>query len=66
VNFARGEGLHQDSTVDARIEGHDAYVSSFPNEIFSVIIPLLIGVVGVSFQIYFAARAITARRRGRA
>ena len=63
VNFSDGEGLHQDSTVDARIEGDNAYVSSFPNEIFSVIIPLLLGVVGISFQIYFAARAITAHRR---
>jgi hypothetical protein len=67
VFFPDGEGLHDGSTVDARIEGDDAYVRSFPNEVFSVIIPLLIGVVGVSFQIYFAARAITTRRRrGRA
>jgi hypothetical protein len=63
VYIANGEGHYAGDTVDARVEGHDAYVNSVPNEIFSVIIPLLIGVVGISLQTYYGRKALTTRRR---
>jgi hypothetical protein len=43
VQFKSGEGLQKDSTVDAYIQGDQAYVGSFPNEVYSTIIPLLLG-----------------------
>jgi hypothetical protein len=43
VQFKTGEGLQKDSTVDAYIQGDQAYVGSFPNEVYSTIIPLLLG-----------------------
>ena len=55
VQFKPGEGLQIDSTVDAYIQGDQAYVGSFPNEVYSTIIPLLLGCCRARQIIWLAA-----------
>jgi hypothetical protein len=58
VQFKSGEGLQKDSTVDAYIQGDQAYVASFPNEVYSTIIPLLLGGAAVPVQIVWLAAVV--------
>jgi hypothetical protein len=59
VSFADGEGLTQGSTVDAHVHGNDAIASSLPNEVFSVVIPIVVGCgcVGVGVMFFRSWRA---------
>jgi hypothetical protein len=58
-----GEGLQKDSTVDAYIQGDQAYVGSFPNEVYSTIIPFLLGGAAVPVQIIWLAAVVVSYRR---
>lgn len=56
VFFPDGEGLHVGSTVDAHIRGGNAFVSTYPNMVFSVIIPLLLGCAALGVVIHSLIR----------
>jgi hypothetical protein len=63
VRFPNGEGLAAGSTVDAHIQGDQAFVSTFPNEVFSVIIPTLLGCVSLYCLVYVLRREFGAASR---
>ncbi|MBB5163721.1 hypothetical protein [Mycobacterium sp. AZCC_0083] len=52
VWFPDGEGLNNGDTVDTHIQGNQAFVSTYPNMVFSVIIPLVLGCAGLGFVVY--------------
>lgn len=52
VWFPDGEGLNNGETVDAHIQGDQAFVSTYPNMVFSVIIPLVLGCACLAFAVY--------------
>ena len=56
VQFPNGEGLHVGDAVDAHVWGHQAFVSSLPNSVFSVVIPLVIGVGCLGLVFYLILR----------